>query len=228
MRQPRLGHGYPSSPQHVRSFDKASCRISHQAGLLLLKMNFLLGLQVTTYLAVVEFLCQVILQAHGGRLDARRGFEGFFELHRRNNATRQRERRATGLTLRIRQTSSLGELFNGANFRCTCRKTRHRGNNMAKSGGSVHTGGATRLVYIIGLLKWFALGAIALGVLGATVLSFAGGGDHLGPAISLVVWVYGIVAAIGVYVTMGWLQQTLLMLVGIAKNTAAGDILSRF
>lgn len=99
---------------------------------------------------------------------------------------------------------------------------------MARSGGSVNTGGAIRLVYVIGLLKWFALGAIALGVLGATVLGLAGGGDRLGPAISLVIWMYGIVAAVAVYVMMGWLQQTLLMLVGIAKNTAAGDILSRF
>ena len=98
---------------------------------------------------------------------------------------------------------------------------------MARSGGSVNTGGATRLVYVIGLLKWFALGAIALGALGATALGFAGG-DQLGPAISLLVWMYGIVAAVAVYVTMGWLQQTLLMLVGIAKNTAKDDILSRF
>lgn len=99
---------------------------------------------------------------------------------------------------------------------------------MAKSGGSVNTGGATRLVCVIGLLKWVALVAIALGVVGATALGFAGGGDQLGPVISLVVWVYGIVGAIAVYVAMGWLQQTLLMLVGIAKNTAKDDILSRF
>lgn len=99
---------------------------------------------------------------------------------------------------------------------------------MARSGGSVSTGGATRLVYVIGLLKWFALVVIALGVVGATALGFAGGGDQLGPAISLIVWVYGIVAAVAVYVMMGWLQQTLLMLVGIARNTARDDILSRF
>lgn len=99
---------------------------------------------------------------------------------------------------------------------------------MARSAGSVSTGGATRLIYVIGLLKWFALGFIALGVIGATALGFTGGGNQLGPAISLVVWVYGILAAVAVYVTMGWLQQTLLMLVGIARNTARDDILSRF
>jgi hypothetical protein len=27
---------------------------------------------------------------------------------------------------------------------------------------------------------------------------------------------------------MGWLQQTLLMLIGIAKNTASDNVLSRF
>ena len=41
-------------------------------------------------------------------------------------------------------------------------------------------------------------------------------------------WVHGAVAALSIYVTMGWLQKTLLMLVGIAKNTANDDILSRF
>ena len=68
---------------------------------------------------------------------------------------------------------------------------------------------------------------VPLGVLGATALGLAGG-DQFGPAISLLVWMYGIVVAVAVYVTMGWLQQTLLMLVGIAKNTAKEDILSRF
>ncbi len=99
---------------------------------------------------------------------------------------------------------------------------------MVKSGGSVSTSGATRLVYVIGLLKWLALAVIAIGVLGATTLSLAGAGNELGPAISLLVWVYGIISAVAVYVTMGWLQQTLLMLVGIAKNTARDDIFTRF
>jgi hypothetical protein len=98
---------------------------------------------------------------------------------------------------------------------------------MAKAGGSVSTGGATRLVYVIGFLKWIALAVIALGVLGATALSLAGGDGSLGPALSLLVLVYGTVAALAVYVAMGWLQQTLLMLIGIAKNTAKDDFLSR-
>ncbi|RYU14816.1 hypothetical protein [Nocardioides iriomotensis] len=98
---------------------------------------------------------------------------------------------------------------------------------MTKSGGAVSTGAATRLVYVIGLLKWIALAVIAVGVLGATALSLAGQ-NPFGDAISLIISVYGVVAAISVYVTMGWLQQTLLMLIGIAKNTAKEDILSRF
>lgn len=98
---------------------------------------------------------------------------------------------------------------------------------MAKAGGSVGTGGATRLVYVIGLLKWVALIVIALGVLGATALSLAGGDSSFGPALSVLVLVYGVVAALVVYVAMGWLQQTLLMLIGIAKNTAKDDLFSR-
>lgn len=97
---------------------------------------------------------------------------------------------------------------------------------MSKSGGSVGTGAATRLVYTIGLIKWVTVGLITLGVLGGTALSFAGD-NPFGGAVSLIVWVYGAAAALGVYVCMGWLQQTLLMLIGIAKNTATDSILSR-
>ena len=96
---------------------------------------------------------------------------------------------------------------------------------MAKSGGAVSTAAATRLVYTIGVLKWVALALIALGVLGGTVLGFSSG--DFGGAISVIVWAYGAAAALGVYVFMGWLQQTLHMLVGIAKNTAKDDWLSR-
>lgn len=95
-----------------------------------------------------------------------------------------------------------------------------------KSGGAVSTGAATRLVYVIGVLKWIAVGAIALGATGATALAFAGDFGW-GSALSFVFWVYGFVAAVLIYVVMGWLQQTLLMLVGIAKNTAKDDLLSR-
>ncbi|MGZ6799428.1 MAG: hypothetical protein ACXVGR_06300 [Mycobacteriaceae bacterium] len=56
--------------------------------------------------------------------------------------------------------------------------------------------------------------------------SFAGD-SPFGSAISLIVWVYGAVAGLSIYVFMGWLQQTLLMLIGIAKNTATDNILSR-
>jgi hypothetical protein len=97
---------------------------------------------------------------------------------------------------------------------------------MARSGGAVSTGAATRLVYTIGLIKWIALGLIALGVLGGTALGLAGD-LQVGGALSLILWIYGAVAGLSVYVFMGWLQQTLLMLVGIAKNTASDGFLSR-
>lgn len=100
------------------------------------------------------------------------------------------------------------------------------GEDMSKSGGAVSTGAATRLVYTIGLIKWIILGFIALGVLGGTALSFAGD-NPFGSAVSLIVWIYGAAAALSIYVFMGWLQQTLLMLIGIAKNTATDNILSR-
>lgn len=44
---------------------------------------------------------------------------------------------------------------------------------MAHCGGAFSTGAATRLVYTIGLIKWIALGLIALGVLGGTALGLA-------------------------------------------------------
>jgi hypothetical protein len=98
---------------------------------------------------------------------------------------------------------------------------------MARSGGTVGTGAATRLVYTIGLIKWGTIGLIALGVLGGTALGLAGE-SPFGGAISVIVWIYGVAAGLSVFVFMGWLQQTLLMLIGIAKNTASDDVLSRF
>lgn len=97
---------------------------------------------------------------------------------------------------------------------------------MAKSGGAVSTGAATRLVYTIGLLKWTIIGLIAMGVLASTALSIVGD-DAFGEAISLIVWLYGAAVGLSVYVFVGWLQQTLLMLIGIAKNTGTEDILNR-
>ena len=82
-------------------------------------------------------------------------------------------------------------------------------------------------MYTIGLIKWITLGLIAVGVLGGTALGMAGD-NPFGGAVSLMVWVYGVAAGLSVYVFMGWLQQTLLMLIGIAKNTAKDDLLSRF
>jgi hypothetical protein len=67
---------------------------------------------------------------------------------------------------------------------------------------------------------------IALRVLGGSATSMAGESSLAG-ATSLFVRVYCAVAALGVYVFMGGLQQTLLMLVGITKSSARDDFLSR-
>jgi uncharacterized membrane protein YozB (DUF420 family) len=98
--------------------------------------------------------------------------------------------------------------------------------SMAKTGGAVGTGAAMRLVYTIGLIRWITLGLIAFGVLGGTVLGMASD-VQMGGALSMILWVYGAVAGLVVYVFLGWLQQTLLMLIGIAKNTASDGLLSR-
>lgn len=98
------------------------------------------------------------------------------------------------------------------------------GDELARSG--VSTAAATRLAYTIGTIKWLILGLIALGVVGGTAIGLAGD-TQLGGAISVAIWLYGAVAGLGVYVVLGWLQQTLLMLIGIARNTARDDILSR-
>ena len=73
---------------------------------------------------------------------------------------------------------------------------------MARSGGAVGTRAATRLVYTIGLIKWVMLGLIAPG---ATALCMAGE-SLFGGAISMIVWIYGALAGLSVYVFMGWLQ----------------------
>ena len=98
---------------------------------------------------------------------------------------------------------------------------------MSKSGGSVSTGAAMRLVHTIGVIRWLFVTLIALGV-GSVVIFAVVDGSSLGAGLSLFALLYGVVASVGVYVFLGWLQQTLLMLVGIAKNTAAGDLLGRF
>ena len=64
-------------------------------------------------------------------------------------------------------------------------------------------------------------------VLGGTALGIAGD-NPFGEANSVIVWAHGAVAGLTVFVFMGWLQQTLLMLIGIAKNTASDNVLSRF
>ncbi len=58
----------------------------------------------------------------------------------------------------------------------------------------------------------------------------ASGQNPFAGALVFVVWIYGLAAALTAYVFLGWLQHTLLMLVGIAKNAAKSseiDFLTR-
>ncbi len=77
------------------------------------------------------------------------------------------------------------------------------------------TGSATRLVYVIGLVKWVALGLIALAVsvsIGAST-RLAGSLDE--PAIGTFGafgLLIGAVVGLLVYIVFSWLQQTLMML----------------
>ncbi len=55
---------------------------------------------------------------------------------------------------------------------------------MAKAGGSVSSGAATRLGKRDRLLKWLTLVVIDVGVVGSTALALAGGDSSFGPALS--------------------------------------------
>lgn len=56
---------------------------------------------------------------------------------------------------------------------------------------------------------------IALAMLGTILLALSMGSDAV-----VVVIVYGFVSMVSIYVTFGWLEQTLRLLIGIAYNTA--------
>ena len=71
---------------------------------------------------------------------------------------------------------------------------------------------AKRLANAIATVKAVLIG---LAVLGSTLLALS-----LGSGMVLVVIVYGFVSVVSIYVTFGWLEQTLRLLIGIAFNTA--------
>ncbi len=56
---------------------------------------------------------------------------------------------------------------------------------------------------------------ICLAVLGSVLVGLSFGSDA-----ALIVVIYGVVSVVLVYVTFGWLEQTLRLLIGIAYNTA--------
>lgn len=71
---------------------------------------------------------------------------------------------------------------------------------------------AKRLANAIGTIKAVLIGLVLL----VTVLAAA----NIGSDVFVLVLVYGVVSAVSIYVTFGWLEQTLRLLVGIAYNTA--------
>jgi hypothetical protein len=75
---------------------------------------------------------------------------------------------------------------------------------------------AKRLANLIGTIKAVLIALVALGTLVAVVeiTSSTYGGSVLLPILS------GVVSATTIYVTFGWLEQTLRLLIGIAYNTA--------
>ena len=72
---------------------------------------------------------------------------------------------------------------------------------------------AKRLANTIGTVKVVLIGLV---VIGSAITAANVGSDGAG----LLVLVYGFVSAVSVYVTFGWLEQTLRVLIGIAYNTA--------
>ena len=56
---------------------------------------------------------------------------------------------------------------------------------------------------------------ICLAVLGSVLLASSLGSDAV-----FIVIIYGFVSVVSIYVTFGWLEQTLRLLIGIAFNTA--------
>ena len=73
---------------------------------------------------------------------------------------------------------------------------------------------ATRLANTISSLTYVLIFLVAISTIGIAV---AAQGEF-----AFVVVVYGAMLAISLYVTFGWLEQTLRLLIGIAYNTAEG------
>ena len=70
---------------------------------------------------------------------------------------------------------------------------------------------AKRLANAIATVKAVLIG---LAVVGSVLVGISSGGTLL------VVIIYGVVSVVSIYVTFGWLEQTLRLLIGIAYNTA--------
>jgi len=65
-----------------------------------------------------------------------------------------------------------------------------------------------------------AIASVKAVLIGLTVLGSVLVAMSLGSGAVLVVIIYGFVSVVSIYVTFGWLEQTLRLLIGIAYNTA--------
>lgn len=80
--------------------------------------------------------------------------------------------------------------------------------------GYVDTRLAERLATTINACKVVLMVLVALGTLASIAL--------VQSDIGVFVLLYGAVSAVSIYVTFGWLEHTLRLLIGIAYNTAEG------
>jgi hypothetical protein len=84
---------------------------------------------------------------------------------------------------------------------------------MKDRAGLVDVGPAQRLADIIGVAKVILMALTGLVVLGAVADAPAWG--------RIVYLVAGVISIASIYVVFGWFEHTLLLLVGLARNTAA-------
>jgi hypothetical protein len=86
--------------------------------------------------------------------------------------------------------------------------------------GYVDVQPAKRLANAIATIKAVLIG---LAVLGSILLASSLGSDAV-----FIVIIYGFVSVVSIYVTFGWLEQTLRLLIGIAFNTAeSADLMAQ-
>lgn len=88
-----------------------------------------------------------------------------------------------------------------------------------QAGDVVDTRPARRLAGTIDTVKRLLLALVLLGT-GLAVVAGIGTADEGGLFLAFGALLYGLIVAVSIYVTFGWFEHTLRLLVGIAHNTA--------